>query len=208
MKYAILIQVRHNSKRLPGKAMLRISGYETILHVYHQCKKSLLKNIIICTSKNKTDDSIARLCKKKKIKFFRGNLNNVYLRYIQTINKFKIKSFIRINGDSPLINYQIINKAFKIFKKQNYQIVTNVFPRSYPIGQSVEIISSDLLKKVYKKLNKNDKEHIFKYFYRNYKKFNIYNIKNKNNMSKTNLSINTLKDYEYLSKIIKFNEKI
>ena len=168
----------------------------------------MLKNIIICTSKNKTDDSIARLCKKKKIKFFRGNLNNVYLRYIQTINKFKIKSFIRINGDSPLINYQIINKAFKIFKKQNYQIVTNVFPRSYPIGQSVEIISSDLFKKVYKKLNKNDKEHIFKYFYRNYKKFNIYNIKNKNNMSKTNLSINTLKDYEYLSKIIKFNEKI
>ena len=202
MKYAILIQVRFNSKRLPGKAMLRINGNETILHVYNQCKKSLLKNIIICTSKNKTDDPIARLCKKKKIKFFRGNLNNVYLRYIRTINKFKIKSFIRINGDSPLINYRIINKAFNIFRNKKYEIVTNVFPRSFPIGQSVEIISSDLFKKVYKKLKKSEKEHIFKYFYRNYKKFNIYNIKNKKNMSKTNLSINTIQDYEYLKKII------
>ena len=44
-------------------------------------------------------------------------------------------------GDSPLIDYKLINKAIKISKKYNkYDIITNVYPRTFPQGQSVEII--------------------------------------------------------------------
>lgn len=209
MKIAILIQARYNSKRLPGKACLKILDKELLLHVYNNCKRSSLKNIYIITSKNKTDKPIVDLCIKNKIKYFRGNLHNVYLRYLQAIKKFHLDGFVRITADSPLIDYKIINKAFKKFLKEKPDLITNVFPRTFPIGQSVEVINSKVFKKNYRNIFKHsEKEHITKYFYKNFKKFNIINFQNYKNESKINLSINTKKDFFKISKIIKSDEKI
>ena len=71
MRNAILIQARFSSKRMPGKVMKKILNKEILLHVYDNCKKSKIDNIVILTSKNKSDDPIADLCKDKKIKYFR-----------------------------------------------------------------------------------------------------------------------------------------
>lgn len=209
MKIAILIQARYNSKRLPGKICLKILDKELLLHVYDNCKKSYLRNIYIITSKNKSDNPIIDLCKKNKIKYFRGNLRNVYLRYFQAIKKFKLDAFVRITGDSPLIDYNIINKAIKKFLKEKPDIITNVFPRTFPIGQSVEVINSKIFLSNYKNILKsNEKEHITKYFYKNSEDFKIINFKNKKNESKKNLSINTRKDFFKIREIIQLNEKI
>lgn len=202
MRNAILIQARFNSKRMPGKVMKKILDKEILLHVYNNCKKSKIKNVIVLTSNNKSDDAIAGLCKNKKIKYFRGSLKNVYSRYLIAIKKFKIKNFIRITADSPLIDYKIINKISKKFNEKKYDIVTNVFPRSYPIGQSVEMIKGNIFIKNYKNLTNKEKEHITSYFYKNFFKFKIFNLKNKINLSKINYSINTKSDFKKIKKII------
>lgn len=209
MKIAILIQARYNSKRLPGKVCLKVLNKELLLHVYDNCKKSCLKGVYIVTSKNKSDKPIVDLCTKNKIKYFKGNLTNVYLRYFQAIKKLKLDGFVRITGDSPLIDYKIINKAIKKFLKEKPDIITNVFPRSFPVGQSVEVINSKIFMNNYKNIFKKDeKEHITKHFYKNYKNFKIINFKNKKNESKKNLSINTKEDFFKITKMIKLNEKI
>ncbi len=202
MRNAILIQARFNSRRMPGKVIKKIANKEMLLHVHDNCKKSKIKNILILTSKNKSDDPIVNLCQKKKIKYFRGNLKNVYFRYIQAIKKFKIKNFLRITADSPLIDHKLINLVFNKFKKKKYDIVTNVFPRSYPVGQSVEMINSKIFIKNFKFLKNNEKEHITAFFYKNYFKFKIFNIRNKKNLSKINLSVNTKEDFRRIKKII------
>tara|TARA_B100001027_G_scaffold215117_1_gene188471 strand:- start:7643 stop:8272 length:630 start_codon:yes stop_codon:yes gene_type:complete len=209
MKIAILIQARYNSKRLPGKVCLKVLNKELLLHVYDNCKKSCLKGVYIVTSKNKSDKPIVDLCTKNKIKYFKGNLTNVYLRYFQVIKKLNLDGFVRITGDSPLIDYKIINKAIKKFLKEKPDIITNVFPRSFPVGQSVEVINSKIFMNNYKNIFKKDeKEHITKYFYKNYKNFKIINFRNKKNESKKNLSINTKEDFFKITKMIKLNEKI
>ena len=87
---------------------------------------------------------------------------------------------MRINADSPLIDPSIIDEAIKIFKtrKKNYDIVTNVFPRSFPKGQSLEIIKTSKLRSYLDKFNKDQREHVTKYFYKNYKNFVIKNFMN------------------------------
>jgi spore coat polysaccharide biosynthesis protein SpsF (cytidylyltransferase family) len=207
MRNAILIQARYSSKRLPGKVIKKLSKKEILLHVYENCKKSKIKKIIILTSRNKSDDVVVDFCKKNKIKYFRGSLKNVYLRYVSAIKKLNIDNFIRITGDSPMINYKLINTVFNKFNKKNYDIVTNVFPRSFPIGQSVEMINGNTFTKNYKNIRLDEKEHITKYFYNNFKKFKIINIKSNKNYSKKNLSINTYNDYYKIKRIIE-NEKI
>ena len=54
---------------------------------------------------------------------FRGDLNNVAKRLCKAAELNKAKYFLRINGDSPLINYKIIDRAIQIFKKKEVKIM-------------------------------------------------------------------------------------
>tara|TARA_B100000282_G_C31731373_1_gene491174 strand:+ start:688 stop:1338 length:651 start_codon:yes stop_codon:yes gene_type:complete len=197
-----IIQSRTNSKRLKNKALLKIYGLPMIHHVVNNVKKSKkIKMVIVATSKEKSDDKLVQYLKEKEIKYYRGNLNNVALRLANTAKKYKAKYFLRISGDSPLIDYKIINKAIKLLKKSNnIDIITNVYPRSFPKGQSVEIIKSKLLIKNLKKFKPEDKEHVTTYFYKNAKKFRIKNFCIKRKYKLSNLSIDTIKDFKNIKK--------
>ena len=205
-----ILQARSSSQRLKKKAFLKLNNQTIIENVIDRLLLSKkIKKIILATSNLKSDDKFEYIAQKKKISIFRGSLENVYLRYSKLIELNKIKYFLRINGDSPLIDFRIIDKAHKIFKSNNYEIITNTLERSYPKGQSVEIIRSNTFLKYSKKIiiNQSYKEHVTKYFYKNYKKFKIYNIKNKKDYSKINLSVDTLKDYKKIKKIIVYLNK-
>ena len=48
----------------------------------------------------------------------------------------------------PLIDYDLINRMSKIFLENRYDIITNTFPRTFPSGQSVEIIKTNILEQI------------------------------------------------------------
>ena len=161
---------------------------------------------MVATTKLKIDDKIVRLVQKKKIKVFRGENKNVLKRLLDAAIYFKYKKFIRISADSPLIDIKQIKKSI-IFanKKKNFDIITNCFPRMAHHGQSVEIINTNILKKISKlNLKKTDKEHVTKYIYENSKNFNIFNFNyDKTKMKIKNLSVDTYNDLIKIRKIFK-----
>ena len=168
-----------SSKRFKGKVLYKIKKKPLIWYLINNIKKSKkVTNIIVATSKNKSDDPLTKYLKRINIKFFRGNLNNVMKRLFDLSKKLKKKYFLRISADSPLIDYRIINKAILLAnKKKKFDLITNVFPRSYPSGQSTEIIRSDILRNALNnpKITKYDLEHVTTFFYRNNKKYRIIN---------------------------------
>ncbi len=202
-----IIQARSNSKRFKNKVLHLIYGIPIIQHVVNRIKKSKkVTKLIVSSSKNKSDDNLIDYLKKNEIKFFRGDLENVAMRLYETAKKNKAKFFVRISGDSPLIDSKLVDKAIRISQKEKkYDIITNVFPRTFPKGQSVEVIKTSIIKKYFKKFSKHDKEHVTKYFYDNSSKFIIKNFifNGKNKFMK--LSIDTKKDLKDLLK--KFNKK-
>lgn len=208
----VLIQARTSSSRLPKKVLKKIGQYTILERVVKNVSLSkYIDDTIVLTSKSKTDDEIVRLCIKKKIKYFRGPLKNVSSRYFQAIKKIKSKYFIRISADSPFISHFLIDKLSKKAISGNYDIVTNTFKRTYPKGQSIEILKNSVYLKNYLKFKKQDLEHVTTYFYRNKKNFNIYNVSNKKNYKLINLSIDNKLDYEralFISKKLKNNHKL
>lgn len=194
-----------SSIRLPNKVLKKIYNQTVLERVINKLKKSKkIDRIIIATSSLKSDDRIEKFCKEKKIKCFRGSINNVYYRFVKIIKDLKNKNFIRISGDSPLIDYKLVDKAINIFVKKKPDLITNTFPRSYPQGQSVEIINGAVFLKFFKKIKKKShKEHITKYFYENFKKFYIVNFSLNKNLNSINLSINTKSDFNIIKEIIK-----
>lgn len=181
-----------------------------IFHVIQRIKKAKkVKKIIVATSKNKTDDKLVRYLKKNNYSYYRGSLNNVAERMFKAANKKRY--FIRISGDSPLIDPKIIDKAISIHKvNKKYDLITNIFPRTYPKGQSVEVIKSETLKKSIQLMTKSELEHVTKYFYNNSKKFKIKNFKSINSKNKIKMSIDNINDFKLLKVKYKnkFNEVI
>tara|TARA_B100000963_G_scaffold83164_1_gene70877 strand:- start:21260 stop:21922 length:663 start_codon:yes stop_codon:yes gene_type:complete len=202
----IFVQVRYNSKRLRGKVLKKINDKPILQYIVNSLKKIRNSKVIILTSKNKSDDKIVNFCRKYSFRYFRGSHLNVYKRFCDAIRHFKPNYFVRICGDSPLQSNEIINKMIKIYNKKKTGIVTNVYPRSFPIGMSVEIINSNMFlnKEKYIK-NSIHKEHITTYFYQNDKK-KITNFLCKKDYSKINLSINTLKDFKKIKKFLENNK--
>ena len=194
-----------NSSRLPGKVLLNIKNKTILQHVIFRLKKvNYKKSIIVLCSTSKHDDKIVEHCKKNRIKYFRGSLNNVYKRFCDAVTFYKCQHFIRITADSPLIDATIVDKCIrKLSKDKSYEIITNCMERTFPKGQSVEIINSNVFVQNYKNIKNSEyKEHIFKYFYKNKKKFKIFNIKSRKKFRYKSYALDTIKDFYFIKKKI------
>jgi spore coat polysaccharide biosynthesis protein SpsF (cytidylyltransferase family) len=207
-KLGILIYARTDSKRFPGKVLKLINKKKTLIELVHSRVKKKSKNylVIVNTSIKKSDDKIVSICKKNKINFFRGDLTNVFERTIQCCKKYKLDAFVRVNADRPFFDYDLMAKMIKIFNKNKFDIVTNQLSKMCPKGLACEIAKTKIFYEVKKKsLLKNDKEHIFNYFYKSRKNYKIKDFidiyyKKKN---KLNLSIDLKKDFKNTEKIFK-----
>ena len=108
----LIIQARSNSKRFPNKILYNIKSKPIILRVISNISKSkMITNVVVATSRKKSDDKLIELLKSKKLKFFRGNLNNVASRLLKASQRYKKNFFIRVSADSPLIDYKIIDNV-------------------------------------------------------------------------------------------------
>lgn len=92
-----------------------------------------------------------------------------------------------------------------IFKKKIslVDILTNTNPRTFPKGQSIEIVRRKILKDNYPFMSSFDKEHVTSFFYKNQKKFKIKNVKNKNKIYKIKFAVDTKQD---LVKLMRFSK--
>jgi spore coat polysaccharide biosynthesis protein SpsF (cytidylyltransferase family) len=211
-KFGILIAARSDSSRLPGKHFKIINeklNLSVIDYCIKRCKKSKVKNIILCTSNNKNDDVFEKYSKKNNIKVFRGSKNNVLKRYIDCAEKYKISDIIRITGDCPLIDKYIINNLLNIYKEKDYDYVGNVNPSTFPDGLDVEIIKLSMLKKSFtENKSRSNREHVTLHIRKN-NKYKKYNMTYKNNLSRIRWTLDTENDLKLIKKIaMTFHPKI
>lgn len=196
------------STRLPGKIFYKINGKLILNILIDRLKKAkYVEDIIIATTKKKSDEKIVNFCKKKNIKYFRGPENNVALRYFLAASKYKIKNIIRITSDCPLVDPIMIDKMINIFKKKKVDYLSNIFPPTFPDGFDIEIFKTKILKKILsKKILKKHKEHVTLFIRENEK--NIYNYKNKQDLSGVRLTLDYKNDLNFFRKLFKKFKKI
>ena len=191
----IAIQARVSSKRFPRKVLEKINGRTLIECVIERCADTGYQ-VFILTSDDLTDDPLEELLSHKKYSYYRGSLNDVRARYLNFMRKENINQVVRISADSPLIHPDVISQMISSAKDFiGYDIVTNIFPKTYPRGQSVEIVSRTAFEYIRDiPLSEYDKENVTSYFYQNFSKYKIKNFSNVQNLSKVNLCVDTQLD--------------
>ena len=74
-----------------------------------------IDEVVIATTKLKSDKKLVNYLSKKNIKFFCGNENNVLKRYYDCALKFKADVVVRITGDGPLVDPKLTDTFVKKF---------------------------------------------------------------------------------------------
>ena len=208
-KIAIFLAARLGSKRLPNKHFLEINSNLRVIDlcILRLKKSKLVTKIFLCTTKKKEDNKFKDICKLYNIKLFRGSTNNVAKRIIDCANENSIKTIVRITADCPIIDPKLIDQCIKLHFNKKSDYTSNTLKLSFPDGLDVEVINLDKLimsQKISK--SKYNKEHVTS-FIKSSKLFKKYNYKNIKNYSNRRWTLDNLKDYSFLKKVVKHFSK-
>jgi len=186
----------------------QLSGVSVLESVVGRLKlcESITK-IIIATSLEHSDDRLVEYCSNLGLNYFRGSLEDVASRFRDIIVSEKSPAFIRISGDSPLIDPELIDKAIELFNQKDVDLFTNVFPRSFPKGQSIEIVKSNTFIAAYQLMTTSDElEHVTGFFYNRKDEFKIFNLKAPGDYSDVNLCVDNPEDITLLERVLEDNQ--
>jgi spore coat polysaccharide biosynthesis protein SpsF (cytidylyltransferase family) len=92
-----------------------------------------------------SDDPIAAYCGARDTECARGPLLDVAVRMLVAAQDARLDAFVRVNGDSPLLDQALVGRGAELMRLSGADLVTNVRPRTFPPGQSVEVVRTDAL---------------------------------------------------------------
>ena len=204
----IVVVARTQSKRLPNKALLKITDKTMIEHLLLRLKENNDdKKILLCTTKDKSDDALYKISKRLKVDVFRGSIKNVLKRMIEGIKKYKHNIVVRVTADDILIDLNYMNIAIEHLLENNLDYVDH---KALPSGTETEIFDRDTLNLIYKTANDLEGTE----YLTNYIKNNRLYFKTSSapvfprHKSKLRLTIDTKKDFNFVKKFLIKMKKI
>ena len=206
MKVVAIIQARMNSSRLPGKVLMPLGSTTVLGYLLNRVKQSTrLDEIIVATSKSTADDQIANYCKKKSVNIYRGSENNVLSRYVEAGNEAHADVIVRITGDCPLVDPELIDDCVDGLLGSNFDYISNCnnVDRPLPDGFDVEVFTFKSLL-ILQKLSivSSYQEHVtFGYFRTKF--FQSHSIAYDQNYSNFRVTLDYPEDLSVISKIVK-----
>ena len=137
-----IIQARMNSKRLPGKVMADLSGKSVLEQMIRRVKRSKqIDQIVVATTANQKDDIIDSTLGRLGISVYRGDEEDVLGRFLAVANSESATAVVRLTGDCPLIDPEVVDRVVNAYKHGTFDYVSNCDDRTYPDGLDTEIFS-------------------------------------------------------------------
>ncbi|MFC1584523.1 cytidylyltransferase domain-containing protein [Fibrobacterota bacterium] len=205
MRSVAIIQARMGSNRLPGKVLSRLNGKPMLTYLIERAQKSrLIEEIAVATSEKAENDGIASLCRELGVDCFRGSEHNVASRFYTILKEKNSACFVRICADSPLLDPILLDRAVTRLREKKCDLATNIFPRTFPAGQSVEAMQTRAFVDAFSDFTTpDDFEHVTRFFYRNASRFAISNFKCEGDFSQVKFCIDTAADFNKMKALMK-----
>lgn len=226
MKILCIVQARMGSERLPGKVINPLMGKPMILYTLDRLSRSkYINEVVLATSVDQKEQPLVDILQAAGYKFFRGNESDVLKRYRDTAEEFGGDIIIRVTGDCPLIDPEILDNVITYFKMNDYDYVRLDVPNTFVRGFDVEIFTKEALVKVYSIVMKfsekeynNDKvdnediqnfnmykEHVTYYMYKHPEQFKIGYVRGGELYNKDyRLCVDTKEDFQLVENIFSY----
>jgi spore coat polysaccharide biosynthesis protein SpsF len=197
MKIVSVIQARISSRRLPGKVLQIVRGKPMLAYLVERLRRCRqLDGIVLATSNEESDDPVVAFAEALDLPCYRGPLDDVAARLLGAAESANAQALVRISGDSPLIDSALVDRLVLVFREfDRPDLVTNVAKRTFPKGQSVEVISMDALRsRIFNGMTATEKEHVTENFYKHAYGARIVNVEHTEPLGDMQLSVDSVED--------------
>lgn len=146
MKVVAIVQARMGSTRLPDKVMKRIDGVPMIeLLLSRLARAGEIDQIVVATSEDPRNQQLADHVASLGYQCFRGSEDDVLQRYYLAALEASADAVVRITGDCPLVDPQLVDQVVGAFRERDVDFLSNTTPPSYPDGLDIEVFRMDAL---------------------------------------------------------------
>ncbi len=204
MVVVALIQARMSSNRLPGKVLHPIQGRPLLGHVIDRLRRCrTLDGIRIATSAHPSDAPIGDFAAAEGVAVHRGSLDDVAGRLLDAAIAARADGLVRISGDSPLIDPALVDRAVGMFRAERPDLVSNVVRRTFPKGQSVEVVAVAALRRACSRMTADsEREHVTPWFYAHPDEVRIVGFEADPPHGALQLSVDTIEDLRRVEAIL------
>jgi spore coat polysaccharide biosynthesis protein SpsF (cytidylyltransferase family) len=146
---------------------------------------------------------IAAFAQEHGFACYRGLIDDVATRVLDAGRSAGADAIVRVNGDSPLLDPALVDHAVDLFRREQVDLVTNVWPRTFPKGQSVEVISyAALARATVDMTTDSEQEHVTTIFYTCPERWTIRSFTTERPRPELQLSVDNVEDLRRCESIL------
>lgn len=166
----------------------------------NRCKS--LERLIIATSIDPTDDELALWLLNQKFLVHRGPLDDVLTRFIQVAEAYHATWVVRLTGDCPLADPEIIDLTVRAAVASDKDYYSNIEPPTWPHGLDVEVMKMDALRVAAREARyASQREHVTPFIRKQPHRFSQGVLTSPVDLSHIRLTVDEVKDFELVSRI-------
>jgi len=202
MKTIAIVQARMGSTRFPNKVMLPINGVPMIELLLRRLSKSQrIDRIILATSKDPRNQHLTDHVRSLGFEVFQGSETDVLDRYYQAAKAHHPDTVVRITGDCPLIDPDLVDQVIAAREAHGVDYLSNTLPPTYPDGLDTEVFSFCALEQAAKKAAQPaEREHVTP-FIRNSGCFKTGNFTHSEDLSLERWTVDEAADFEVIAAV-------
>ena len=202
MKVVAIVQARMGSTRFPNKVMKPINGVpmiELLLSRLSHAKE--IDQIVLATSVEPNNIALAEHVRNLGYACELGSENDVLERYVQAAEANGADVVVRITGDCPLVDPQLVDECVLRFKAAPLDYFSNIAPPTYPDGLDIEVVTLATLQRALRESDKTfDHEHVTP-FVRESGLFSSASMQNNEDLSGQRWTVDDPVDFEVITSV-------
>ena len=174
------IEARMGSSRLPGKTMELVYKNMTLLDCvvgrFRACRT--LDDIVVATTIEQGDDTIAEWCGKNGVSVFRGSEDDVLARVAGAAQQYDAEAIVQMGADSAYLDYQLIDRLVEHYRNGQFDYVCNDLKLTYPLGIYGHVVRVEKLVELSRKsgLSEMERSDVVRYIWEHPEFYRISNI--------------------------------
>lgn len=191
-----------SSRRLPGKILKQLHGKPMVQYLLERVERCENHDSwVLATSTDPSDDPVEEFATQAGYPLFRGSLDDVAERCLGAAAADGADAILRLSGDSPFLDQAVIDRGAELFRTGKWDLVTNVRPRTYPPGCSVEVVGVETLKKAAESMPEEEREHVIRALYSD-SALTVKNYEHHRDLSDLRLTVDDQAEFENAERIL------